>query len=383
MPLAERDRNLTGTYVERVANTPDMVARFVAIFQDHTAPSLVSNLVTDVEKIAVAGRSYPLSLNRRGQSGNCYICNPITAYIDYALDETRNFLAHPALRHAVRALIHACAPLVRASGLDGQVQINNWLFSTNPVPALNRDAVADLRDRLTQDHPSRALVIRSLNDVADQDSLSALCAEGFRLLPARQIYLYGAEGAKIAPSSDIKRDLKALAQTPHQAVENAAFEDQDFARCAELYEMLYVEKYTALNPRYTALYVKEMHRSGLMQLRGLRDPASGKLVAVTGLFENGRTLTQPIVGYDTTRPRAEGLYRMVMAMAQDHARREGLFFNMSAGAAQFKRRRQAMPVIEYNAVFVDHLSFGQRAAVRTMEEILTRIGIPLLKRFEL
>lgn len=368
---------------ERVANTAEMVSRFVALFQGRPVPSLISNLVTQVDQIVVEGRSYPLTLNARGTSGNCYICNPVTAYIDYAIDETRNFTAHPALRHAVRGLIRACAPVVRASGLDHQVQINNWLFSTNPVPTLSRTTVAELRDRLTRDHPSRALVLRSLNERADRASLEALRAEGFCLLPARQIYLFGVDEVATRPSPNMKRDMLAIARTAFAVVENNGFCDTDFERGAELYDQLYIQKYTPLNPRYTAAYVREMHRAGLMRLRGLRNPVDGRLVAVTGLFENGRTLTQPIVGYDTSRPQRDGLYRMIMAMAQDHARCHGLFFNMSAGAAAFKRHRQAVPVIEYTAIFADHLPRRQRLAIATMERVLTKVGIPLLRRFEL
>ncbi|MFN4173100.1 MAG: GNAT family N-acetyltransferase, partial [Pseudorhodobacter sp.] len=297
--------------------------------------------------------------------------------------ETRNFAAHPALRAVVRGLVRSAAPLVRASGLDHQVQINNWLLSTNPVPGLDRTAAAELRDRLTRDHPDRALVIRSLNETADREAIAALRATGFRMLPARMVYIFSADDAGPRPSPDMRRDLRALARTPLRIVDNADFTAADHTRSAELYDMLYLRKYTPLNPRYTALYLRQMHEAGLMRFWGLRDGTDGRLAAMTALFENGRTLTQPVVGYDTTRPQREGLYRMVMAMAQDHARREGLFFNMSAGAAAFKRHRQARPVIEYSAVFCGHLPKGQRSAIRAMEAILTRIGIPLLQRFEL
>jgi hypothetical protein len=366
-----------------VANTPDMVDRFVRLFRDTPVRDLIGNLDTTVDRIDIAGRSYPVTLNNAGVRGNCYICSPVTAYIDYAIDETRNFATHPTLRAAVRGLIRAAAPLVRASGLDAQVQINNWLFSTNPVPSLTRDAAARMRDTLSRDHPTRALVLRSLNDRADAASIAALRAEGFQMLPARQIYLFGVDRDEIRFTPDMRRDRNLLRQTPLRLVPNDAFTDADYARSAQLYDLLYIDKYTPLNPSYTARYVQAMHRSGLMELRGLRDPATGHLVAVTGLFANGRTLTQPIVGYDTSRPLKEGLYRMVMAMAQDHALAHGLFFNMSAGAAGFKRRRMALPVIEYSAAYVDHLPRKQRLATRAMESLLTGIGIPLLQRFEL
>jgi len=319
-------------------------------------------------------------LNDASEAPNCYICCPSSAYIDYAIDETRNFVSSPLLQKAIRTLIGLCAPLVRASGLDHQVQVNNWLYSTNPVPLLDRKTVAAIRDDLKERFPDRAVLIRSLNEIADRSTIAALKAEGFRLLAARQIYIFTERGS--AMTGDMKRDRKRLRTTPFERVGDADFAEADYARSEALYRMLYLDKYTPLNPHYTARYVSEMHRRGILQLAGLRCPG-GELVAVTALSKNGRTLTQPIVGYDTGLPVSEGLYRMMMALAQDHAAAHGLFFNMSAGAAAFKRLRGAVATVEYNAVYAGHLPRRQRVAVRIMEFVLAKIGIPLLRRFEL
>ncbi|MDX8482010.1 GNAT family N-acetyltransferase [Mesorhizobium sp. VK24D] len=367
---------------DRVENSPVKVEAFVRLFNEMPVSDLVANLTTRVETFEVAGRTYPLTLNDASEAPNCYICCPSGAYIDYAIDETRNFAAHPWLRRALRALIGACAPLVRASGLDHQVQVNNWLYSTNPVPRLDRQTVAELRSALVARFPDRAIVIRSLNEIADPASIAALKAEGFRMLAARQIYIFADRSAAPAMTKNLKRDRKQLGATHLMRVGNADFAEADYARAEELYNMLYLEKYTPLNPHYRARYIAEMHRRGIISLAGLRRPG-GELVAVTGLFENGGTLTQPIVGYDTGLPLGEGLYRMVMAMGQDHATARGLFFNMSAGAAGFKRLRGAIAAIEYNAVFAGHLQRRRQLAIRIMEAVLARVGIPLLRRFEL
>jgi CelD/BcsL family acetyltransferase involved in cellulose biosynthesis len=262
------------------------------------------------------------------------------------------------------------------------VQVNNWLYSTNPVPLLDRKAIAAMRSSLTARFPDRAIVIRSLNEIADPATIAALKAEGFRMLAARQIYIFADRSSAPAMTNDMKRDRKRLRTTPFERVGDADFSEADFARAEALYRMLYLDKYTPLNPHYTARYIAEMHRRGILRLAGLRRPG-GELVAITGLFENGATLTQPIVGYDTSLPISDGLYRVVMAMAQDHATARGLFFNMSAGAANFKRRRGAVATVEYNAVYAGHLPRRRRLAVRIMETVLARVGIPLLRRFEL
>lgn len=365
----------------RVANDPDQVLALVTLFHDHACTELIANLETRLTGVDIAGKSYPLTINDGKGPSTCYICSPCAAYIDYALDETRNFRRFPRLQKVLCSLISSMAPLVRASGLDKHVQLNNWLFSTNPVPDIDRDAARQIRNELVRSHPQHAIVVRSLNELADKTSLQSLKREGFRLLPARQIYLV-ADPDKAAGLKDMRADTSRLRRTRFRHVGDDDFREDDYPRCARLYEMLYLEKYTRLNPQYTASYIRGMHKAGLLRLAGLRDDTED-LVAVTGMFQNGRTLTQPIVGYDTSLPKSDALYRMVMAIAQVEARRIGAFFNVSAGAADFKKRRGAVPVIEFTAVYVRHLPLRARLATAVMEFVLRAIGIPLLRKFEL
>ena len=365
---------------KKVANTPENVAAFVACFQQSPVPSLITNLHTQVRDINISGHHFPITINAGGPAGNCYICSPTTGYLDYARDETRHFSSSWVLQSALNGLINCCAPIVKLARLDHIVHLNNWLFSTNPVPEITAEMAQDIAHNLPAQFPDKAIAIRSLNTIADKAAIQALSAAGFRMLAARQIYIFTDHNRK--PSADMKRDRALLRKTTLTHVGNDAFHDRDYDRAAALYAMLYLQKYTALNPQYTALYLRQMHQRGLLRLAGLRG-ADGVLVGVTGLFANGQTLTQPLVGYDTTRPQHEGLYRMLMAIAQDYAQTHGLFFNMSAGAPKFKRLRRATPCIEYTAIYDRHLAWPRRFAIGCMARVLARVGVPLLQRFEL
>lgn len=353
-----------------------MAKRLETALSDLPVDRLVANLSTRVTFEA----GLPLTWNDGAPT--CYICAPTVAYADYALEELRNFDAAPRLKAALGSLVRLARPLLVASGLDRQVQPNNWLLSTNIWCGLDEREVAALTRDLVAREESRAIVWRSLNDVGDAATLALFGRLGYRLLPARQVYLYDCRKDLPPLRRDLKNDLRLMERGAFHFHGPETLVEADFARIADLYGQLYLEKYTPLNPDYTPAFMERMHRSGLVEFHVLRDEP-GEMRGVIGLFAGADVLTAPVVGYDRTLPKEAGLYRHLVVFGMMEARRRRLLYNMSAGAALFKRTRGAVPAIEYTAAYVRHLPLAKRAATRMIEAILTRIGIPLMKRFEL
>lgn len=360
-------------------NNAAQVARFADMFAQHPMQDLVADAQGELGMMTVNGQAFPYTVSDQTKAATCYLCSPATAYIDYALAEADAVVMSPAAKALTRATIKAFAPLVRATGLDRQVQLNNWMVSTNPAPDIGGWLAQALKETCMQTHPDRAIVVRSLNDAWDGHAIAAFRAAGFRLLAARQIYVLPHAPQK--PSRDAKRDAKLLADTSFEIVQGPALSVSDFDACAALYRALYLEKYTTLNPHYTATFFHDLQSRGVMQFVALRD-ASGGIVGFSGLFESANTLTQPFVGYDTARPQSEGLYRMLMQIGRAYAQTRGLNYNMSAGASAFKRNRGAVTAIEYTAVYVAHRPWKMRAATAILEWASCAIGLPLVKRFE-
>lgn len=342
---------------------------------------MIDNLATALSAIDTPLGPIPMTRND-GDAPTCYICCPSVGYLDYAISELRHFSALPLVKAILKALIGAVRPLVAASGLDRQVQPNNWLLATNPVPDLATADIGRLTEELVAAYPDHAIVWRSLNDRSEAMAILAFRGAGYALLPARQIYLFDCRASQVAGHRDEKRDAALLAQPDYQLTGPDGFSAADFDRVADLYAQLYLEKYTPLNPHYTGAFMAEAHREGLIEFHGLRN-AAGVLDGFVGFFDAGSVMTAPVVGYDTSLPAELGLYRRLMAVAIRRARAKGMLFNMSAGAAGFKRNRGAVAALEYTAVFNSHLGRRQRVAAWLMRKILEGIGIPVLRSFEL
>jgi hypothetical protein len=154
-------------------------------------------------------------------------------------------------------------------------------------------------------------------------------------------------------------------------------ETADSERIADLYARLYLGKYSPLNPVLTPAFVRASARSGMMSYRVARDPG-GTIMAVAGMWEKEGVMTPPVVGYDTARPKREGLYRIASWMFMERAMAAGWRLHGSAGAAHFKRQRGARAMIEYNAYHAAHLPRPRRKSVEALASLLKRLVVPVM-----
>ena len=273
------------------------VAAFAALHAGVATRGFVSNIDARVETIDAGGLTLPVTVND-ATPGNAWVCSPLTTYSRYALEETRR-VAPRVLVAPLGGVIGVADRWLRRAELDSAVSVNNWLLSTNLYPATDGVDFAALAASCEVRWPRHAFWFRSLNFVQHADWLQALMAAGFDLIPTRQVYLFRDITQRITKHQNLRRDLHLLRTTPLTSVSHDAFTDADFVRSEALYAQLYLDKYSRLNPSYTAAFLKAWHRAGLLEFAGFRDD-TGELRAVVGMFGQGSLLSAPIVGYDTS-----------------------------------------------------------------------------------
>lgn len=351
---------------------------YIRLHRDASTLPYIANLDTKVELLEHDSMALPCTVNY-AEHANAWICSPSIAYGSYVSEEIRRYLPAPAA-FPIAAIFHGYRQLLKFAEVDKVVAINNWMLSTNLFPDVDKVGLRALVSQARQRWPQHAIWFRSLNMRHNSAWIAALREQGFQLLPSRQVYLF--RDIAHTRHANLKRDADLLRRTSLASMAPQDFKESDFARVAELYNFLYLDKYSRLNPQYTATFMQRWHENGLLQFWGFRDSA-GVLQAVIGIFCQENTATVPIVGYNTALPQSLGLYRILMARVFDVAMRDNLDVNLSAGAAHFKRLRGGEGEIEYSAVLTAHLPASHRIAMASLRALTNAAGVPVMRRFKL
>jgi hypothetical protein len=358
----------------------DMARRYVSAFAGSGSNTYIRNLQTTVTSHQWGDALLPMTINN-GEPQDTFVCSPWVGYIDYTKEELARF-PNPAIVPALKAVIGCVAKVLKFAEIDKIVHINNWMMSTNLLPDLDCDLVTTETRDLSLRFPNHFLAIRSLTGRHHRKLIASLDAHGWLLLPSRQIFIADDIKYHMKRRRDLKRDGALWRQSAYHSEELASVSRQDADRIAELYAMLYLEKYSFLNPVYTADFVMMSHEIGMIRYLVHRDQ-DGMIQSFGGILQLVGHATVPLMGYNTKLDQAVGLYRLGFHAGTRYAARHGLSFNMSSGATGFKASRGATPEIEYTAFYFRHLPWVRRLPMRILAAVAHGIGIPLLEKYQL
>lgn len=321
---------------------------------------------------------WPLTVHD-GPCGNSFPASLITQYIDYPRVEL-GLLNSMSQRLAARLGLLGLEGLLRIAQADRVAQWNSWLLSTNLPPAGTIAATGHVTRHLIQQFPDHAILLKNVDPSEDSEWPAALVAAGYLLMTSRQTYHFDGRTGEFRSRSTVKRDLKEFARdTRYCWVGPTELSTADAPRIIQLYHQLYLEKHSALNPQYTESFVRRALREHWLEFHGIRG-ADGTLVGAFGFFTLGGTTSVPFIGYDTTLPQEEALYRRLVSGILQRIADRGQHLNYSSGAGDFKLRRGAVPVIEYNAVYCAHLSLLRRSAFALAATLLNRFVRPWMEQ---
>ena len=104
--------------------------------------------------------------------------------------------------------------LLKAARINRIVHLGNWLLSTNLHGGWRGEGVTAAREALAAAHPDHLLGIRSVDDWSSPGLREALAADGWILVPSRQIWVVDDLARDWTTRNDFGNDRRLVARSP-------------------------------------------------------------------------------------------------------------------------------------------------------------------------
>ena len=355
----------------------DYARRYLLPFMENGPQQYIANIYTDLRVLHGDDVILPLTVTHYHPE-NSYVCSPYNHYFAYG-EEEMSKLGQPIVAALLRLLLRPIAGHFLRSRFDEVVLVNNWLLSTNLYPALAAPQVEAATRFLATEFPGRPIVWRSVDSGGNPALLRALTSLGCKLVFSRQVYYQNPTDAALWRRKQIKVDQSFARRSSYNLHDGSTLTPAAAPRLAELYRLLYLEKYSYFNPQFTANFFRLALDKRLLVFKTCQK--LGDIDAVLGYFTRNRIMTQPVFGYDTGKPQKLGLYRLLSLHVLEEARRLGLRVNASGGVGDFKRLRGGVAALEYNAVYLNHLPARRQRPWRLLKGLLDRVAVPIIQKY--
>jgi hypothetical protein len=345
----------------------------------------IDNIQTQLWAIAVDDLILPMTVNE-AEYENSYVCSFYAHYITYAKDELVN-LKFPLLEKIISLILTGFGYLFKWLKINKTVIVNNWMLSTNLYPELSKEQLFAITQQLKKAFPDHAIVFRSINEFTDQAIKTQLQSLNYQMIGSRQVYLFYSHAPELSSrrrqrmKQNLKQDLKLFTTHGYEIVDKSQIKDRDLPRIVELYNALYLQKYSDNNPHFNQNFFALTGDRRFLEFIALRK--AGKIDGIIGFYILNGVMTTPLLGYDTSLPQELGLYRMLTTCLIQVGTERGLIINQSSGAASFKRNRGFSGWVEYSAVLHQHLAVYHRFGWWLLGLIVDLVAIPLIRRYKL
>jgi hypothetical protein len=366
-----------GNDIASASWTDAYARRFLSPILAEGTRKFVQNIACQVGVAQTDGVVLPFTVTEF-LPNNSYVCSPFNHYVTYAREELRN-LGNRVVEALLGMVIQGLGQVLNPRSFDRVVMVNNWLLSTNLYPQIQGDVVVRTAQALVEQFPNHAILFRSLDHFRNPHLITALTTIGCQPVFSRQVWYQDARTAAVQQSRDFKNDVRLLKRTPYKVVPvEGELSDAEIERVVDLYNLLYLEKYSRHNPQFTPRWVRLMMSERLMHFALLvRD---GRIDGVYGYFARNGVMAQPFLGYDTTLPQETGLYRLLSAMILLEAGRTGNLCHASSGVGKFKKLRGGIGAEEYNLVYLRHLPPARQRAWALIQWVLDKVAVPIIQK---
>jgi hypothetical protein len=343
---------------------------------------LINNINTQPLVLTIDDLVLPITVNSR-ELKNSYVCSIYSHYITYTKAEL-SILENPLLEKSLEQLLNFMGVILVWGKINQVVIINNWLLSTNLYPNLSGEQIREITTYLQVYFPKHTFIFRSIHTFLGNDLFNHFQKNTYHLIGSRQIYLFNPRDTSKMRTKmrwRVKQDSALIQQQGYEIIDSSQIGVDDIPRIVELYNALYLEKYSDNNPQFNQEFVKLALKNKFLKIHALRK--SGKIDGVIGFYELNGMMTTPLLGYDTKLCQSTGLYRMLSALLTVIATQKGIILHQSSGAASFKRFRGFIANIEYSAVFYQHLPLPRQLIWRLLGFLVNHIAVPLMKKYKL
>lgn len=321
--------------------------------------------------IVIAGNSVIPVVVNDGDVNDCYLVSSYVHYITYLIEEVKK-MKPQWLGFLIRQMLRGIGTISQFLNFNRTIFINNWLFTTSLASQPTREEIALLKAKLIELFPTHALVYRGL-DLRNEVLWAGLIENGFQPLIHRpflewnpQDFLKGLPSKK---RKQVKKDIHLTEGHPFHLRSPQELSGEETEQITNMYESLYMIKHSPYNACYTKKYFQTAVSTGIngIYLIYLND----KLVGFVTYVDNEKQIIAAVTGYDPTGDCREGsVYSAAMAaLFADSLRKNKILF-LSTGASAYKRGRGAYELMEYEGIFVNHLSFPKKSFWMFMKKFL-------------